>query len=410
MADQRKDANPAAEEPTSRDQAPGSTRRRVPASGCGEGGTEPETATLQIDPREAAGGTIGPYKLLDELGAGGMGTVYLAEQEKPVRRRVAVKVIKQGLDTAQVIARFEAERQALALMDHANIARVLDAGTTLAGRPYFVMELVQGVPITRYCDTHRVPLRGRLELFLPVCRAVQHAHQKGIIHRDLKPSNILVTLRDEKPVPKIIDFGIAKATTQRLTERTLYTQHGQLIGTPDYMSPEQAGLGGLDVDTRSDVYSLGAVLYELLCGETPFGHARLKQLDFVTMLNVIYEEDPPSLSRRVTELGAKAGDVARSRDVEPQKLFQSLRGELDWIVTKALEKERTRRYESASSFAADIERYLADQPVEAGPPSKTYRLQKFVRRNRAALVAGIAGAAILGALVLYRFALATLPL
>lgn len=251
------------------------------------------------------------------------------------------------------------------------------------------MELVQGVPITNYCDQRRLPLRQRLELFMPVCRAVQHAHQKGIIHRDLKPSNILVTVRDDQPVAKIIDFGIAKATTQRLTERTLYTQYGQLVGTPDYMSPEQAGLGGLDVDTRSDVYSLGAVLYELLCGDTPLGHQRIKQLDFVTMLNVIHEEEPPPPSRRVAGLAGQAADIARRRDTEPSKLAQSLKGELDWIVAKALEKERTRRYESASALAADIERHLNNQPVEASPPSATYRLQKYIRRNRAAIVAAV---------------------
>ena len=306
-----------------------------------------------------------------------------------------MKVIKAGLDTDQVIARFEAERQALALMDHPNIARVLDAGTTTSGRPYFVMELVQGVPITSYCDTHRSSLRERLELFLPVCRAVQHAHQKGIIHRDLKPSNILITVRDDQPVAKIIDFGIAKATTQRLTEKTLYTQYGQLVGTPDYMSPEQAGMGGLDVDTRSDVYSLGAVLYELLCGDTPFGRHRLTQLDFVAMLNVIYEEDPLPLSRRLTEFGEKLPDVARRRDAEPHKLAHSLKGELDWITSKALEKERTRRYESASALAADIERYLNNEPVEASSPSRIYRLRKYVRRNRAALAAAAAIALVL---------------
>jgi serine/threonine protein kinase/WD40 repeat protein len=360
-----------------------------------QSGTEPKSANFQAESVEKLGGTIGPYKLLDELGSGGMGTVYVADQDRPVRRRVALKVIKPGLDTDQVIARFEAERQALALMDHPNIARVLDAGTTTSGRPYFVMELVQGVPITSYCDSHRVPLRERLELFLPVCRAVQHAHQKGIIHRDLKPSNILVTVRDDEPVAKIIDFGIAKATTQRLTERTLYTQYGQLIGTPDYMSPEQAGMGGLDVDTRSDVYSLGAVLYELVCGDTPLGRHRLTQLDFVAMLNVIYEEEPAPPSRRLTELGDKVADVARRRDSDVQKLAQGLSGELDWIITKALEKERTRRYESPSALAADIERYLNNQPIEAGAPSRIYRLRKFARRNRAPLTAAAAIALVL---------------
>jgi serine/threonine protein kinase/WD40 repeat protein len=370
-------------------------RSEAITAGFDKPGTEPKTATFQSEAVEKPGETIGPYKLLDQLGAGGMGTVYVADQERPVRRRVAVKVIKPGLDTDQVIARFEAERQALALMDHPNIARVLDAGTTTSGRPYFVMELVQGSPITTYCDTRRASLRERLELFLPVCRAVQHAHQKGIIHRDLKPSNILITVRDDQPVPKIIDFGIAKATTQRLTEKTLYTQYGQLVGTPEYMSPEQAGMGGLDVDTRSDVYSLGAVLYELLCGDTPFGRHRLTQLDFVAMLNVIYEEDPPPPSRRLTDFGEKLPDVARRRDSEPHKLAHSLKGELDWITSKALEKERTRRYESASALAADIERYLNNEPVEASSPSRVYRLRKFVRRNRAPLSAATAIALVL---------------
>jgi serine/threonine protein kinase/WD40 repeat protein len=383
--------HPMADPPKELDQT-----RDAPTIGHEGSGTEPQTTSFRGQPLEKVGGTIGPYKLLDELGEGGMGTVYLAEQDRPVRRRVALKIIKPGLDTAQVIARFEAERQALALMDHPNIARVLDAGTTVSGRPYFVMELVQGVPITSYCDQRRLPLNERLQLFLPVCRAVQHAHQKGIIHRDLKPSNILVTLRDDQPVPKVIDFGIAKATTQRLTERTLYTHYGQLVGTPDYMSPEQAGMGGLDVDTRSDVYSLGAILYELLCGDTPLGHERIKTLDFVAMLNLIYEHEPPPPSRRVLDLGNKADDIARRRHSEPARLAQQLRGELDWITTKALEKERTRRYESPSALAADVERHLTNQPVEASPPSATYRLQKYIRRNRAALAAA---AAILVALV-----------
>ena len=380
MARQREGANLKADEPT---------------IAHDPSGTEPQTTSLRGQPAEKVGGTIGPYKLLDELGEGGMGTVYLAEQDRPVRRRVALKIIKPGLDTAQVIARFEAERQALALMDHSNIARVLDAGTTASGRPYFVMEWVQGVPITSYCDQHRLTLRERLALFLPICRAVQHAHQKGIIHRDLKPSNILVTLRDDQAIPKIIDFGIAKATTQRLTERTLYTQYGQLVGTPDYMSPEQAGMGGIDVDTRSDVYSLGAIFYELLCGDTPLGQQRLRQLDFVAMLNMIYEHEPPPPSRRIAESGDQAAEIARRRNTEPQKLAHGLRGELDWIATKALEKERIRRYESPSALAADIERHLNNQPVEASPPSAVYRVRKFIRRNRAGLAAAAAIALVL---------------
>jgi serine/threonine protein kinase/Flp pilus assembly protein TadD len=334
--------------------------------------------------------TIGPYKLLQLLGEGGMGAVFMAEQTQPVQRRVALKVIKSGLDSRQVIARFEAERQALALMDHPNIARVLDAGTTDTGRPFFVMELVKGVPITRYCDQHRLTPRERLELFIPVCQAVQHAHQKGIIHRDLKPSNVLVSLYDGRPVPKVIDFGVAKAAGPRLTEKTLFTEVGQIVGTLEYMSPEQAELNQLDVDTRSDIYSLGVLMYELLTGTTPLERARLKEAAFLEVLRLIREEEPPRPSTRIsTAEGLPA--VAASRGLEPRKLSALVRGELDWIAMRALEKDRNRRYETPGAFAADIERYLRDEPVAAGPPSAWYRLKKFAHRKKLALMtAGLA--------------------
>jgi tetratricopeptide (TPR) repeat protein len=340
--------------------------------------------------REGPGTVIGPYKLVQEIDAGGMGTVYLAQQTEPVRRLVALKVIKPGMDSRQVIARFEAERQALALMDHPNIARVLDAGTTEGGRPYFVMELVRGVPITRYCDEHRLTPRQRLELFVPVCQAVQHAHQKGVIHRDLKPANILVASYDGRPVPKVIDFGIAKAAGQPLTEHTLVTGFGTVVGTLEYMSPEQAELNQLDIDTRSDVYSLGVVLYELLTGSTPLERKRLKQAAMLEVLRVIREEEPPKPSTRLST-DDELPSIAAARGLEPRKLSGLVRGELDWMVMKALEKERNRRYESANGFAADLLRYLADEPVLACPPSAGYRLRKFARRNRTALaVAGLA--------------------
>jgi serine/threonine protein kinase len=336
-------------------------------------------------PIEGPGTRIGPYKLLQEIGHGGMGAVFLAEQAEPVRRRVALKVIKAGMDTAQVIARFEAERQALALMDHPNIARVLDAGATAAGRPFFVMELVQGIPITRYCDDHRLETRARLELFVLVCQAIQHAHQKGIIHRDIKPSNVLVTEVDGRPSPRVIDFGVAKATNQALTEKTLFTQFGAVVGTPEYMSPEQAGLGSIDVDTRSDVYSLGVLLYELLTGTTPLERSRLRDAAFTEILRRIREEEPPTPSSRLgTTLGGTPA-VAANRGTEPARLARQVRGELDWIVMKCLEKDRTRRYETANALARDLQRFLADDPVEAGPPSAVYRLRKFARKNRGVL-------------------------
>jgi serine/threonine protein kinase/tetratricopeptide (TPR) repeat protein len=348
---------------------------------------------------EGPGTVIGPYKLLEQIGEGGMGLVFMAEQTQPVRRKVALKVLKPGMDTKQVVTRFEAERQALALMDHPNIAKIHDAGTTASGRPYFVMELVRGVPITEFCDQRRLSTRQRLELFVLVCQAVQHAHQKGIIHRDLKPSNVLVTLHDVVAVPKVIDFGIAKATGQRLTERTLFTHFAQFVGTPLYVSPEQAEMNGLDVDTRSDVYSLGVLLYELLTGTTPFESETLKQVGLDEMRRIIREEEPPTPSQRLSTLDALAGvTVSERRGVDGRWLGQVLRGELDWIVMKALEKDRNRRYESASALAADVERYLADEPVEAGPPSRVYRLRKCARRHRRLLaVAGLFAVVLVGA-------------
>jgi WD40 repeat protein/serine/threonine protein kinase len=329
---------------------------------------------------EAPGTVIGPYKLLQQIGEGGMGTVWMAEQTQPVHRRVALKIIKAGMDSRQVIARFEAERQALAVMDHPNIARVFDAGTTETGRPFFVMELVKGDPITKYSDEHRLTPRQRLDLFLPVCQAIQHAHQKGIIHRDVKPSNVLVAPYDGKPVVKVIDFGVAKATGQRLTEKTLFTEFGAVIGTLEYMSPEQAELNNQDIDTRSDIYSLGVLLYELLTGTTPLDRTRLKKAAFTEMLRIIREEEPPKPSTRLSTT-QELPSIAASRGLEPKKLSGLMRGELDWIVMKCLEKDRNRRYETANGLAHDIERYLHDEPVQAGPPSAWYRLRKFVRRN-----------------------------
>src|SRR5262245_32372630 len=334
---------------------------------------------------EVGGARIGPYKLLQQIGEGAFGVVYMAEQTEPVRRKVAVKIIKPGMDTKEVIARFESERQALALMDHPNIAKVLDAGATERGLPYFVMELVKGVPITEYCDTNNLSPQGRLGLFVTVCRAVQHAHQKGIIHRDLKPSNVMVTLHDGIPVPKVIDFGVAKATSQQLTERTLFTAYGQMIGTPAYMSPEQVEMSGLDIETQSDIYALGVLLYELLTGSTPFDSKRLRQAGYAEMQRIIREEEPPRPSTRLTSLGDSATVVSSHRSTEPKKLAALLRGDLDWIVMKALEKDRNRRYETANGLARDVERYLNDETVQACPPSALYRLRKFARRNKVVL-------------------------
>jgi serine/threonine protein kinase len=365
------------------------------------------TIVIPEPPSEKPGERIGPYKIREKLGEGGCGVVYVAEQTEPVRRRVALKVIKLGMDTRNVIARFEAERQALAMMDHPNIARVLDAGATETGRPYFVMELVRGIKITDYCDQNQLNTTQRLELFVQVCHAVQHAHQKGIIHRDIKPSNILVTLHDGVPVPKVIDFGIAKATEGRLTDLTVYTEIRQFIGTPAYMSPEQAEMSGLDIDTRSDIYSLGVLLYELLTGHTPFDPQKLIKSGLDEMRRTIREEEPPRPSTRLsTMLRADLTAVAKRQGAEPPRLVHFIRGDLDWIVMRALEKDRTRRFESASSLALDVQRFLRNEPIEARPPSGLYRFQKWVRRNKTVFAAGTAvfAALVLGlGLSLYLF-------
>jgi eukaryotic-like serine/threonine-protein kinase len=345
---------------------------------------------------EGPGTRIGRYKLLEQIGEGGFGVVFMAEQEEPVRRRVAFKIIKLGMDTRQVVARFEAERQALAMMDHTNIAKVFDAGSTDTGRPFFVMELVRGISITEYCNKAKLDTRERLKLFIAMCAGVQHAHQKGIIHRDLKPSNILVTLHDDKAVPKIIDFGIAKATQSRLTEKTLFTEFRQMVGTPLYMSPEQAQMSGLDVDTRSDIYSLGVLLYELLTGTTPIESSQVKTVPYDQLRQMICEVDPPSPSTRLSSLTAEArATLATERQCDPHRLGQLLRGDLDWIVMRCLEKDRTRRYPTANALAMDVQRYLNDEPVEARRPTRLYRLKKFIRRNKASVLTGSAIAALL---------------
>jgi serine/threonine protein kinase len=329
---------------------------------------------------EHPGTVIESYKLLQQIGEGGMGVVFMAEQTQPLQRTVALKIIKPGMDTRQVIARFEAERQALAVMDHPNIAKVLDAGTTDSGRPYFVMELVKGVPITDYCDRRHLPVRERLELFAAVCHAVQHAHQKGIIHRDLKPSNVLVAEYDGRPVPKVIDFGVAKATAQRLTEKTMFTEYGQIVGTIEYMSPEQASFNQLDIDTRSDIYSLGVLLYELLAGSTPFNRQRLHNAAIDEMLRIIRDEEPPKPSRRLSSSDALPS-IAANRSMEPVKLNRLVQGELDWVVMQCLEKDRNARYASAADVAADLEHWLRDEPLSVCAPDPAYLLRIWLKRN-----------------------------
>jgi len=373
-----------ADGPTLETPRPGSSLDDMPTVDLGA------TASIQ----EEAGSRIGPYKLLQAIGEGGFGTVFMAEQEKPVRRRVALKVIKLGMDTRQVVARFEQERQALAIMDHPHIAKVFDAGATESGRPYFVMELCAGEPITKYCDRNGLSVRERLELFAQVCTAVQHAHQKGLIHRDIKPSNVLVATQDGKPHAKVIDFGIAKATTARLTEKTFFTEHRQLIGTPEYMSPEQAE-GSLDIDTRTDVYALGVLLYEILTGATPFDSRSLRSAAFAEIQRIIREVEPPTPSTRLTQGRETIAGIAASRRSDPKRLSSLIRGELDWIVMKALEKDRQRRYETATGLGQDILRYLSGDAVVAAPASRVYRVRKFVRRHRGGVAAGSAIAAAL---------------
>jgi len=349
-----------------------------------------EETTFPPGPADDVPREIGPYRIIREIGQGGMGSVYEAEQDKPVRRRVAVKLIKWGMDTRHFVARFASERQALALMTHANIAAIYDAGATAGGRPYFAMEFVSGIPITKYCDTHRLTIHERLELFLQVCDGVQHAHQKGIIHRDIKPSNVLVTIQDGGPLPKIIDFGLAKTTSGRLTDKSADTELGQLVGTPEYMSPEQADIKALDVDTRADIYSLGAVLYELLVGAKPLDLDVLEQTSFAVMQRRILEEEPPRPSVRVSSMGGASQLTASNRRSDPRSLGKQLRGDLDWITMKALEKERARRYETANALGQDLQRYLRHEPVRARAPTAAYRAGKFIRRHQGGVAAAAA--------------------
>ena len=373
------------------------------------------TVRLSLPSRgEKPGDRIGSYKLLQQIGEGGCGVVYLADQEDPVKRRVALKVIKPGMDTKEVLGRFEAERQVLALMDHSNIAKVLDAGATETGRPFFVMELVRGIPITRYCDENKLDTKQRVELFIQVCQAIQHAHQKGIIHRDIKPSNILVADHDGVPAPKIIDFGIAKATAgQTLTDKTVFTALEQFMGTPAYMSPEQAKLSGLDIDTRSDIYSLGVLLYELMTGKTPFDARKLLEAGFDEIRRTIREVEPPRPSQKLSALTAEEQTTtAACRQTDSPRLFHLVRGDLDWIVMKCLEKDRNRRYETANGLAMELKRFLSNELVMARPPSNIYRFHKFVRRNKLAFSAGsvIATVLVLGILASsYEVVTATCP-
>lgn len=361
------------------------------------------TAASPLDAAEMlhVGITIGPYRLMEQIGEGGFGLVFVAQQESPVKRQVALKIVKPGTSSKEVLARFDAERQAVAMMDHPGIAKVFDAGVTQDGRPYFVMELVRGVPVSEFCDNHRLNLRQRLNLFCDLCAAVQHAHQKGVIHRDLKPSNVMVTLHDDKPVVKVIDFGVAKAIGHNLTDQTIYTRFYSMLGTPLYMSPEQAEMSGLDVDTRSDIFSLGVLLYELLTGTTPLDRQRLDSASYDEMRRIIREEEPPKPSKRLTTLGNRLSTVSETRHLEPSRLTSSIRGDLDWIVMKALEKDRSRRYESASAFADDVRRYLAQEPIVARPPSRSYRFMQFARRNSVAIATAslVASALVVGTVV-----------
>ena len=370
---------------------------REPMSGGRTGGFRQTLGSERAQIAEGPGTVIGPYKLLEQIGEGGFGYVFVAEQQQPVRRRVALKIIKPGMDSREVIARFEAERQALALMEHPNIAQVYDAGTTDTGRPYFVMELVRGISVTEFCKESGISIGQRLELFINICNAVQHAHQKGIIHRDLKPPNVMVTLHDGTPVVKVIDFGVAKAMGEPLTAKTIYTRFTQVIGTPLYMSPEQIELSGLDVDTRSDIYSLGVLLYEMLTGATPFDSERLCSLSFDELRRIIREEEPPRPSLKLTTVRGRGLTVPSEREIASRTACAAVRGDLDWIVMKALEKDRRRRYETAAEFAADVRRYLNQEPIEARPPSPLYRFGKFARRNKVFLTTA---SLVLAALVL----------